>query len=164
MTEDEIREAVRAAIARLKAERPLLDFERVHERTTAHRIAVHMEPLFEGWNVDCEYDRDGQVRKMLDRVRECDEQRRTDLVLPDIIVHRRRKRGRDHNLLVVEIKKYDAENACDRRKLELFTEPDGAYAYQLGLHINIERDRFERGRFTGAWYRDGAQLPGTDVL
>jgi hypothetical protein len=159
MTEDQIRAAISTAVTSLKRETPVLEFNRVHERSTAHRLAVQMEPLFAGWNVDCEYDRDGQTRKALEGIAQCDGERPTDWILPDIIVHHRREFGRDHNLLVIEIKKIDPENTCDRKKLELLTGPDGHYQYQLGLYINIDGDRF-----FATWYRDGEQSPPTAAL
>ena len=58
MTDDQIRDAVRKAIERFKAEDPPLEFCSVHERSTAFRLAIHLEPLFsDQWNVDSEYDR-----------------------------------------------------------------------------------------------------------
>ena len=30
------------------------------ERTLTHRLAVHLEKQFEGWDVDCDYDRLGE--------------------------------------------------------------------------------------------------------
>jgi hypothetical protein len=150
MTEEQVKAAVAAAIAGLRRETPPLDFQRVHERSTAHRLAVHMEPLFAPWNVDCEYDRDGQTKKYLQGIAQCDRQRETDAILPDIIVHVRREHGRENNLLVVELKKNHSEDACDRMKLELFTAIGGHYEYQLGLYINIDR-----GNFTCTWYSGG---------
>ena len=34
------------------------------------------------------------------------------------------------------------EDPCDRRKLELLTEPRGHYQYQLGLYINVDGGNF----------------------
>lgn len=154
MTDDQIKSAVAVAIGYLKKE-PLLDFQNVHERTTAHRLAVHLEPLFEGWNVDCEYNRNQDFVKILSTLGECDE-RSTDRVYPDIIIHHRQKTGRDHNLLVIELKRNSKEDACDRRKLELLTKLKTdrvkQYQYQLGLYINIDS-----GRFACTWYREGQQ-------
>ena len=76
--------------------------------------------------------------------------RKTDTIVPDIIVHHRGSEGRLHNLLVIELKKDAAEDACDRKKLELLTRPDGHYAYQLGLYINIDG-----GKFACTWYENG---------
>lgn len=153
MTDDEIRAAIETALQLLSAEKPALDFAAVHERSTAHRLAVQMEPLFAGWNVDCEYDRDGRVLKELDGVRECDPQRATDHILPDIVVHHRIHHGREHNLLVIEMKKNAVRDQCDWTKLQLLTRPDGRYAYQLGLYINVAD-----GRFVQTWFRDGHQV------
>ena len=151
MTDDEVYAALQTAIQNLRSEEPHLDFAGVHERSTAHRLAVHMEPLFTPeWNVDCEYDRDRNVRKALDGIRACDDQRRTDNILPDIIVHRRRESGRDNNLLVIELKRHADYDRFDWMKLQLMTQPNGDYAYQLGLHFNIANGTFEQ-----TWFRDG---------
>ena len=153
MTEDQIRAAVARSIAAIKTERPQLDLAHVSERCTAHRLAVHLDQNFPGWNVDCEYNRDEQQRKLLETIHEC---RGTtdDSIFPDIIVHHRQQPGREHNLLVVELKRYSREDACDRRKLELLTDPDGHYAYQFGLYINIKG-----GAFDCTWYKDGTCEP-----
>ena len=155
MNDLQVRRAVEAAIEALKAERPVLEFEAVHERSTAHRLAVHLERLCLGWNVDCEYDRDGQLRKALDGIAGCDPQRTTDRIFPDIIVHHRQGQGRSNNLLVIEMKKDATEDRCDRRKLELLTALGGHYQYQLGLYINISG-----GEFNCTWYKGGARLLG----
>lgn len=132
---------------------PPLNFQ-AHERSTAHRLAAHMEPHFRAeWNVDCEYDRDGQLRKTLEGIAHCNARKKTDDILPDIIVHHRSGEGRAHNLLVIELKKNDKADICDQKKLELLTRPGGHYQYQLGLYINIAG-----GRFTRTWYKDGERV------
>ena len=65
MSDDQIQTAGVAAIRSLTDKSPTLDFDSVHERSTTHRLAVYFDPLFTGWNVDCEYDRDGQLQKLL---------------------------------------------------------------------------------------------------
>jgi hypothetical protein len=113
-----------------------------------------MENSFDDeWNIDCEYDRDGQLEKMLVGIKGCDEEKKTDKILPDIIVHHREGEGRPHNLLVIEIKKAAREDPCDRRKLELLTQKDGHYAYQLGLYLNVDG-----GKFTCTWFKDGRPI------
>jgi hypothetical protein len=151
MSDDQIQTAV-AAIRSLTDESSTLNFDSVHERSTAHRLAVHFDPLFTGWNVDCEYDRDGQLQKALMGIAGCDNRKPTDAILPDIIVHHRQGHGRDNNLVVVEIKKHTPEDRCDTRKLELLTDPGGHYQYQVGLYINIDN-----GGFDCTWYKDGAR-------
>jgi len=154
MTDDDLKNAVKAAIEAVNAEVPPLDFQVVHERSTAHRLAVQLEPLVSTWNVDCEYDRDGQLRKSLIGIAQCNPRKATEEILPDIIVHHRQGHGRDHNLLVVELKKQAKEDACDHRKLELLTAPTGHYQYQIGLYINIDD-----GKFDCTWYKDGIRVP-----
>lgn len=152
MTDEEVSTAISIAIDALRTEAPILDFASVHERSTAHRLALHMEDFFRGWNIDCEYDRDENLRKTLQGIEQCRERRTADIV-PDIIVHHRQGRGRENNLLVIELKKDAGEDACDRLKLELMTAPGGPYGYQLGLFINIDGGRFEQ-----RWFREGAEL------
>lgn len=154
MTEDQVRAAIQSAVDAVRNETRPLDYERAHERTIAQRLAVHMEPHFDReWNVDCEYDRDGQLKKTLEGIKGCNSKKATDEILPDIIVHHRESEGRANNLLVIELKKDAREDPCDRRKLELLTSPRGHYQYQLGLYINIDR-----GDFTCTWYKDGQKL------
>ena len=151
MTEEQIQSAIHAAIDGIKKEPRPLDFGNVHERSIAHRLAVHMEPYFhKEWDVDCEYDREEMIKKELMGIKKCLESRSTDFILPDIIVHHRREEGRSHNLLVIEIKKGKSEDICDRKKLELLTKKGGHYCYQFGLYINVDCNKF-----TCTWYRDG---------
>jgi hypothetical protein len=105
------------------------------------------------WDVDCEYDRDGQIKKALGGISDCDARRATDEILPDIIVHHRDGQGCAHNLLVVEIKKEAREDPCDRRRLELLTDQRGHYQYRLGLYLSVDG-----GNFTCTWYRDGLRV------
>lgn len=112
-----------------------------------------MEDSFDGWNVDCEYNRQRMISKQLEGIRGCDEQKKTNRIYPDIIVHHRTNNDdpiRGENLLVIELKNDDPEDACDRRKLELLTHQDGYYKYQLGLYINISDNQF-----TKTWYKNG---------
>jgi hypothetical protein len=162
MENHRILEAINASIDGVRNEdRPLQSG--VSERAVAHRLAVHMEAHFTGWDIDCEYNRRGlRFPKELDGIIECEEQRTSNRVLPDIIVHHRtngNKAKMDDNLLVIELKNDDEEDVCDRRKLELFTDPDGYYKYKLGLYINVGGHDF-----TKTWYKDGVQTSEGDIL
>ena len=150
MEDEDIRKVVEDAIAALQGEEPPLDFHIVHERSTAHRLAMHLEPHFPGWNIDCEYDRYGDVKKLLEGVRVCDEQRKTDRIFPDVIVHHRTQHGIGHNLLVIEMKKDAERDRCDFAKLQGMTDLQGAFCYQLGLYIN-----FNQGHFDRTWFKAG---------
>lgn len=157
MSTEEIQVAIKRAIEDLKKEDRPLDFSVVHERSTAHRLAVHLERNITGWDVDCEYDRDEDMRKRLDGITGCDEQKKNNVIFPDIIVHRRNRSGGDNNLLVVEMKKDKKRDDCDAKKLELLTEKSGNYQYQLGLYINITE-----GRFDCTWYKNGTEYAKGD--
>jgi|AntRauTorcE11897_2_1112592.scaffolds.fasta_scaffold01634_2 hypothetical protein len=151
-----ILEAVISSIECVKSEaRPLQ--AGVSERAVAHRLAVHLESQFEDWDIDCEYNRRGSMSpKELDGIVECEERRTTNRILPDIIVHHRNNEVEPKdgdNLVVIELKNNNSEDVCDRRKLELFTDPKGNYKYQLGLYINVGDNEF-----TKTWYKDGVQI------
>jgi hypothetical protein len=151
MTDIEVKQALEAAVKALKTETRPLDFRVVHERSTAHRLAVQLESHFKTWDVDCESDRDEQqLKKMLMGIDQCKSEKTTDGVFPDIVVHHRGGEGPEHNLLVVELKKRVGFDPCDDRKLELFTDPQGHYQYQIGLYININS-----GKFDCTWYKNG---------
>ena len=77
-----------AAVEELLTRDRLLFVHRVGERSISHRLAVYLEAQFPGWDVGCEYDRDGDVRKMIPKGSGNDDDE-CSAVLPDIIVHHR---------------------------------------------------------------------------
>jgi len=103
-----------------------------HERTVAHRLAVYLEPLFPGWQVDCEYKRDGGDVKRNPPTKPADPARGVD-VLPDIIIHRRGRRG--PNLIAFELKWRGEETKDDIAKLTEYTE--GQRHYSHGMLIEL---------------------------
>jgi hypothetical protein len=145
--------AINGAITLLQAEkRPLQPG--VNERAFAHRLAVHMEGSFPGWDVDCEYNKHGMNIKALEGIQACDEQKKTDRIYPDIIVHKRTNDSPiEENLLVIEMKRNDACDPCDERKLQLLTDFGREYRYQLGLYINIQDNQF-----INTWYSNGVVI------
>lgn len=103
------------------------------ERTIASRLACYMVPLFQGYDVDVEYNRHGIDVKILSLPPECHGggNRR---VVPDIIVHRR---GNDlSNLLAIELKKdtNPEPRDCDRAKLVALKQ-QFVYRYALLLEV-----------------------------
>ena len=117
---EEVREGLERALKRLTVEDEYLFRVNVNERTLTHKLEEYLQCHFEGWNVDCEYNRNGVERKKLRNLSDChpeidDEDGCT--VFPDIIVH---KRGRSEdgeptrNLLVIEAKK--SSNKTDAKK------------------------------------------------
>ncbi len=94
-----------------------------NERSITHRLAVHLGSVFQGWHVDCEYNRDGHDPENWKRLLlspECTSRANSDegsQVYPDIIVHRR---GSQCNLLVIEAKNSTNRTPrnCDLEKLQ----------------------------------------------
>lgn len=102
------------------------------ERCIAHRFAVHLANVFSEWDIDCEYNRNGHRFKELPLSEECrDLFRKTDRVVPDIVVHKRGKDG--PNLLAIEIK-IDGRPGedCDLTKLCGYMSMIG---YSFGLYV-----------------------------
>jgi hypothetical protein len=92
------------ALQRLLSEDAYLFEIDVNERSLTHRLALYLGQEFPEWDVDCEYNRKGDVPKVVATLplnpTQDDEHART--VFPDIIVHHR---GTRDNLLVIEAKK-----------------------------------------------------------
>jgi hypothetical protein len=109
------------------------------ERALAHRLAVHVEGQFSGWEVDCEYDRLGErtLRLPHGTIVSSDEHMAKS-VYPDIVVH---QRDIPNNLLAIEMRK--ATNHLpiehDRQKLVAMTDPHIWFAYGIGILLIISR-------------------------
>ena len=145
----EIEEKLETAIHKLFAQDAFLLEHGANERAVSHKLAEYLQELFSEYNVDCEYNRHGFKIKTLDEISEC-RNKKTELVLPDILVH---KRGNDSdNLIVIEINTSNKDNSCDLRKLELFTSQEGTYKYTIGFFIKFDKlntpeiKTFENGR------------------
>ena len=111
----------------------------LNERTISHKFAEALQDQFPGWHVDCEYNRNHDLAKILDipvtqqTTSVYDTKGRT--VYPDIIIHCRG--SNKYNLLVIEIKKSMNPDGgiLDRQKLEAFLRKP--YRYKHGLFIKI---------------------------
>lgn len=102
------------------------------ERCIAHRFAFHLAQVFPEWDVDCEYNRNGHRFKELPLSDECRELlRKSDRVVPDIVVH---KRGEDGpNLLAIELKIEGRPGEdCDLSKLRGYMSVIG---YSFGFYV-----------------------------
>jgi hypothetical protein len=128
------------------------------ERSIAHCFAVHLQKLYPGYHVDCEYNVNIEAsnnRKEIDLLSEElqqfrrsesnrnsydieDERYYSVSVYPDIIVH---KRGRnDNNLVIFELKKSTSTvgDAYDKLKLKKYTQDFlTSLKYNYGVFINI---------------------------
>lgn len=139
------------------------------ERAVTHRLATYLERnvarWHERWHVDCEYNRYGEARKVLDflvphmGVPSVDDTR-ARTVYPDIIVHRRREP--EANLLVIEAKKeWGDTDEIDAAKISAFTDPDQGFHYRWGIVLRLGADACTSAEV----YRDGAvSAPWTNQL
>ena len=146
MDKAEVERVVRDAVHLLFASDAALFGNDNSEWAIAHRLAVYLEQLLPGWNVDCEFNRQGNEidPKALES---------GSLVRPDIIVHHRGQVEREHNLLAIELKK--ANVAADHAKVREYTSlPAGSrkFQYRYGLSVSVpsfEMTWFESGRVVG---------------
>ena len=109
------------------------------ERTLTHRLAVHLERQFEGWDVDCDYDRLGERTLRLPKgsIVSTDDHLGKS-VYPDIVVHRR---AVPENLLAVEVRKASNHQPPehDRHKLRALTDPHLWFAYRAGIYLTLAK-------------------------
>ena len=134
-------EKVVGAIGEFYAREGLL-FERdLGERTLTHRMAVWLERQFDGWDVDCDYNRLGERLLKLPHgtiVSTDDELGKS--IFPDIVVHRR---AVPENLLALEVRKAINHQPLehDRHKLRGMTDPHLWFAYRIGVLLVLAKAR-----------------------
>jgi hypothetical protein len=159
LTANQVKRKVRAAIELLiRKDAHLLKID-VNERSITHRLALHLQEVFKGWDIDCEYNRNRYDTKKLiigndvhitvETIQSDDEQGKT--VYPDIIVHHR---GTDQNLLVVEVKKTTSHvpKNFDLDKLREYKRQLG-YSHALFLNF-ITRSSERTGVAEEIWIDD----------
>lgn len=107
------------------------------ERALTHRLAVHIEAQFSGWDVDCDYNRLGERRMLLPRgaIASTDDSLGKS-VYPDIVVHRR---AIPENLLAIEVRKAANHQPLDhdRHKLRALTDAHHWFAYWIGALLTL---------------------------
>lgn len=125
-------EAVIHAVQTLLDRDAYLLWADVNERTVTHRLAIYVEQAFPGWDVDCEYNRDGHDPKEI-AFGSGDDAEHGSRVFPDVIVH---KRGTTENLVVFELKKSNnpESDARDFEKLRGYCQQLG---YQHGVFVRV---------------------------
>ena len=105
------------------------------ERALTHRLAVHLEPQFQGWQVDCDYDRLGErtLRLPHGTIVSTDDHLAKS-IYPDIVVHQREI---PNNLLAIEVRKASNHQPPehDRHKLQALTDPHLWFAYWIGVYL-----------------------------
>lgn len=122
-----------------------------NERSITHRLAVHLGTQFSEWDIDCEYNRKGDVRKLLSVVpltrADPSDDTEGSSVFPDVIVHRR---GQPLNLLVIEVKK---QGASRRREADLLKlgELRKQYGYGHALFLCFACTPTDPGLVEALW-------------
>ncbi len=109
------------------------------ERTLTHRLAVHIEKQFPGWEVDCDYDRLGERTLRLPKgaIVSTDDHFGKS-VYPDIVVH---QRDVPNNLLAIEVRKASNHQLPehDQHKLRALTDPHLWFAYRIGVLVTLAK-------------------------
>lgn len=141
---------------------------RASERSIAHRFAIYVEQRFSGFDVDCDYNKNLEDPKRAPAYsHQTPTGRESDLVVPDIIVHKRN--NTENNLVVIELKPTDTEEdcsannnpieaqcLCDRCKLKAIKSDLGyAYAFYIVFPIAAQLDGFTHTNLGG--YIQGIQ-------
>ena len=128
----------------------------VNERSISHMLALYLKNEFLDWDVDCEYNKNHDEPKRLKNLNyELEESDKKNLtsdtkgttVFPDIIVHHR---GKDENLLVIEIKKSTSriKDDFDIRKLEGFCT-DLKLNYRYAVFFKVITGRADKVGLVG---------------
>ena len=116
------------------------------ERTLTHRLAVHLEKQFPGWEVDCDYDRLGErtLRLPHGTIVSTDDHLAKS-IYPDIVVH---QRAIPNNLLAIEVRKATNHQPPehDRHKLRALTDPHLWFAYWIGRLSGAGQEERRLGR------------------
>jgi hypothetical protein len=128
-----------AALSEFYAHETFLLDKDVGERALTHRLAVHLEQQFAGWQVDCDYDRLGErtLRLPHGTIISTDDHLGKS-IYPDIVVHQREI---PNNLLTVEVRKSANHQplAHDQHKLRALTDPHLWFAYWIGVFVTLGR-------------------------
>ena len=126
-----------AALQEFYAHEAFLLEKDLGERTLTHRLAVHCEKQFSGWEVDCDFNRLGErtLRLPHGTVVSTDDHLGKS-VYPDIVVHQREI---PNNLLAIEIRKAGNHQPLehDQHKLQALTDPHLWFAYWIGVHLAL---------------------------
>ena len=143
MTYEQLNEIIMAAIDLFyKNDYYLLEHD-VHEQTISSTFACYLRDIFRKnnivWNIDAEYNRNGEIPKRLSCIGN---------VKPDIIIHKRGLNNdngiENNNLLIIEMKNdpSEAEMSYDLDKIQAFIE-EAPFSYCFGVFIGLKRNKTE---------------------
>lgn len=125
-----IREALKLFIA--KDKQALLHVD-IYEPTISHRIAVYLEDLFPGFDIDCEYN-----KTLLGKKKDMNGKK----IRPDIIIHTRMTN--EANSVIVEVKKSGRNSKLSKPDIEKLKRcMNGTLNYDLGVFIGILKQKID---------------------
>jgi len=143
-----------AALAELYAREAFLFEQDLGERTLTHRLAVHLERHFSGFEVDCNYDRLGArtLRLPHGTIISTDDHLGKS-IYPDIVVHQREI---PNNLLAIEVRKAGNHQPIehDEHKLSALTDPHLWFAYWIGALVVLGKNSVTSSEVYVAGKRD----------
>jgi len=134
MEKDDVKNLIEQACSSLYVENPILIKNRTHERTIVSHLANYLKPLFPDWNIDTDYNRDGDNGKSKQSID-------GELLLPDIIIH---NRGVEQgpNLVAIQVKGF--WNKEDRTKDEKdLRKLKAKYKYLFLYRLELNIDNFD---------------------
>src|ERR1700758_2673945 len=124
------------------------------ERALTHRLAVHVEKQFSGWEVDCEFDRlgDRTLRLPHGTIVSTDDHLGKS-IYPDIVVHQREI---PNNLLAIEVRKANNHQPIehDEQKLHALNDPHLWFAYWIGALLTLGKSAVTASEVYVAGKRD----------
>ena len=145
-----------AALREFYAREAFLLEKDVGERALTHRLAVHVEGQFPGWEVDCDYDRlgDRTLRLPHGTIVSTDDHLGKS-VYPDIVVHRR---AVPNNLVALEVRKSGNHQPLehDLHKLRALTDPHLWFAYAVGALVTLGNKQVAMAEIYTSGSRDEA--------
>lgn len=123
------------ALGELYQREPVFIENKTNERTIVAHLAEYLRPLFDGWSVDTEYNRDG---------RETKRDSEGNQIFPDILIHhqtpdRAQRNSPENNLVAAEAKGY--WNTEDRNKdVDKLLDMRKQYGYQYLFRVELGKD------------------------
>ena len=135
-----------AALAEFYARETFLFEKDLGERTLTHRLAVHLEKQFPGWEVDCDYDRLGERTLRLPHGTIVS----TDDHLGEIDLSRHRRAPARDPQQPARDRGRKATNhqppEHDQHKLHALTDPHLWFAYWIGVYLVLGKKSVRLGR------------------
>ena len=144
---NDVRRIVEDTVQTFVKEHAVLLENDTNEQALSHQLASLLAPRFQDWDVDCEYNRNGETIKRLRYALVPNGEVSDRNVVPDIIIHHRRT---DENLVAIEVKKSTNKEPSfkDHAKLQAFREQLG---YTNCLFVRFESGTKEPRILESAW-------------